>query len=246
MFKGLLSALTFLTIIPLKFQHIYKTTILFFPVIGIFLGGISVGLYLLLNNILPVPVTLFLVIVLNIILTGGLHLDGLADTVDAFSGGKGNREKMLEIMSDSHIGSEGVVALICIFGLKYVLLLNVNVEKIIAILLVVPVIGRWALVVSMFCSNPVRNEGLGKLFIENTNINNLLAVTFITIIITYILFHIQGIILLLIVFVITWLLTKFINKKLNGMTGDTLGAINEITEPSVILISIVLLNNNFF
>ena len=85
------------------------------------LGGILSGLYILFSFVFYESINLIFILITYIVVTGGLHLDGFADTVDSLSGGGGDREKILKIMSDSHIGAHGVAALICLLGLDFLL-----------------------------------------------------------------------------------------------------------------------------
>src|SRR3989338_5804758 len=124
--SSFLFALQFLTIIPVNIRHIDEKrsakAVIFFPLVGLFLGLIlaAVNNLLLFFKFEGLLINTILVISLAI-LTGGLHLDGLADTFDALLSRK-NKEQMLEIMRDSHIGAMGVLSLISVILLKISLL----------------------------------------------------------------------------------------------------------------------------
>jgi adenosylcobinamide-GDP ribazoletransferase len=106
-------ALTFLTRIPICNRSIYQQedfqkSIFFFPIIGLLIGGILWGSYYLLDMIFPQQITAALLLFIYVVLTGGLHLDGLIDTVDGLYGGM-TKERRLEIMKDTNPGAFGVL-----------------------------------------------------------------------------------------------------------------------------------------
>src|SRR5581483_615259 len=117
-----LAAFTFLTRLPLRtgvaaggagvdMAADLGRSLPYFPVVGAVLGGALVGAGRLLEGRLPAGLTAVLLVALLALLTGGLHLDGLADLFDALGGGRGDRARMLDIMRDSRIGAHGAVAL---------------------------------------------------------------------------------------------------------------------------------------
>ncbi|MDI6641545.1 MAG: adenosylcobinamide-GDP ribazoletransferase [Elusimicrobiota bacterium] len=241
--KGLFSAIGFLTIVPIKNRIITPMTIACFPLVGLFLGGILILLNFIFSHFLLLShdITTILLLVFYIILTGGLHLDGLSDTVDGIVGGAGNKTKILRIMSDSHTGAEGVIAIVCDILLKFVLLSDIPPKNFQNVLLIFPLISRSCMVLSMYLSNPAKDSGVGKLFIENTNLSNFIIATLLSIIISLIIF--PAIIIIIIIAIsgfVTICITKFFALKIGGMTGDSIGTINEITEiTSVLLFGII-------
>ncbi|MEI6832071.1 MAG: adenosylcobinamide-GDP ribazoletransferase [Candidatus Omnitrophota bacterium] len=234
-----LLAMQFLTVLPLKVKQFNEKKIawalVYFPVVGLFLGLILLGLNILLSilGISPEVVNIILVIVL-IILTGGMHLDGLADTADAFLSGK-TRKEMLEIMRDSHIGVMGVLALISTILLKVGLLSSVNFAAKPAALMLMCILSRWSAVLGMYFFSYARQEGKAKLFIEGISLKIFITSAIITIICAFVVMGLEGLIVLLIISIFTYMAGKFVSKKIGGITGDTLGATIELTEVVILL-----------
>jgi len=233
--KSFLSSIKFLTIIPAPGKEVGKNTVAFFPAAGIFLGAIIYILNFFLKKIFPQTITNAFILLVYTILTGGLHLDGLADTFDAISGSKGDRKKFFEILDDSRIGTSGTIALIFSIMLKFLLLTEKS-------LLIFPVVSRWSIVFSMFISKPAKEDGLGSLFIRNTNFGMFLFSTVFSVAITFLFLHWKGVIaLFLVTSIVVSIIVVFFTKKIGGITGDILGAINEISEIlCLILLKIIL------
>ena len=118
----LLAAIQFLTILPVKRNFTSEQTgrsTAFFPVVGIIIGLILFGLHWLLHLFLPNALVNILLLTSLVVLTGGLHLDGLADTMDGMAGHR-TAERRLEIMHDSRIGGIGAVGLGLSLIIEYV------------------------------------------------------------------------------------------------------------------------------
>ncbi len=241
MIKRFLLALQFLTIIPLKFQFVkekeIQESVIYFPLVGLFLGLIltAVGYSLSFINFTPILLNVILVILI-IILTGGLHLDGLADTFDAFLSRK-NKEEMLKIMQDSRIGTMGVLAIISIVLLKIALFYSINTPLKPQVLLLMCVLSRWSLVWAMFLFNYARREGKAKVFIQGMNLKIFILSTVIALACALTIWQIKGLVIMIIVALAAYLTGKSVSDKIGGITGDTLGAMSELTE-IVILLSI--------
>ncbi len=242
--KSFLLALQFLTIIPVKIKHINDKRIaqsmIYFPLVGLFLGLILVAINYLsyILGFARLSIDIILVIFL-IILTGGIHLDGLSDSFDAISSRK-NKEEMLMIMRDSHAGVFGVLSIIGVVLLKIALLYSVAISLKTTALLLMPVLSRWALVFVIFLFPYARQEGKAKVFIENRSWKIFLISTFLAFISAALIWRINGLLILLIVAPSAYIIAKFINKKICGITGDTLGAINELTEVIVLFVMCIL------
>ena len=236
--KDFLIALQFLTIIPLKINHIdekkISNSMIYFPVVGLLLGLVLAGVNNLLYNLNFQQLSVNIILVISLIfLTGGLHLDGLADTADAFLSRR-NKEEMLKIMHDSHIGVMGVLSLVSIVLLKIALLASLNMHLKTTSLLLMCILSRWALVLSIALFPYARQEGKAKVFIQGINLKIFILSTVITMICAIAAWRIKGLLILLIAIVCVYITGKFINKKIGGITGDTLGAINELAEVIVL------------
>lgn len=238
--KSLLLALQFLTIIPVKIRHINEgepaKAMIYFPLIGLFLGFVLIGINILLVNLSlsGFPINIILIISL-IALTGGIHLDGLADTTDAFSSGK-PKEEMLAIMRDPHIGVMGTLILVSIILLKIGLLSSLSVTVKINALLLMCVLSRWSAVLSMFLFPYARRDGKAKIFISGLNVKIFIFSTIIALICAFAIWQIKGLLTLLVIAGYVYLSGKSISRKLGGITGDTLGATIELTELVVLFI----------
>lgn len=242
--KNLLLALQFLTIIPVKVkvadEKSLSKSVSYFPVAGLFLGLALYGINILFSNLGFRGVSLNTILVISLaILTGGIHLDGLADTADAFLSRK-NKEEMLMIMRDSHIGVMGVLALISVILLKISFLTSMNMPSKVIALFLMCILGRWSMVFAMFLFPYARKEGKAKIFIQGCNSKIFILATVITLICVFAFWRIDGLLVFIITAVTGYLAGKFISNKIGGITGDTLGALCEINE-AVVLLAIVIL-----
>lgn len=242
--KNFLLALQFLTAIPVRMKNIKENNLpnsaIYFPLVGLLLGLILAGINkaFLILNFGQITINIILVISL-ILLTGGLHMDGLADTVDAFLSRK-NKEEMLGIMRDSHIGVMGVLAIISIVLLKIAFLSSLTISSKAMSLLLMCILSRWSLVLTMSLFPYARQEGKAKVFMKGINFKILVLSTIIALACTIAIWKIEGALVLIIIAVCSYIAGKFINNKIGGITGDTLGATNEIMEV-IILFSITIL-----
>ncbi len=238
--SSFLLAIQFLTILPLgekKFSpDKLAWALIYFPIVGLFLGAILAGLNICLSSlgISALAANIILVIALAI-LTRGIHLDGLADTADAFLSAKGKNE-MLEIMHGPHIGVMGVLSLISIILLKIGLLSSVGTAIKPGIIMLMCILGRWSAVLSSYLFPYARQEGKAKVFIEGMTLKIFIISSIMVILCAYIALNIAGLVVLLIISGFTYLIGSFICKKIDGVTGDTLGAVIELAEVMTLLV----------
>jgi adenosylcobinamide-GDP ribazoletransferase len=176
-----------------------------------------------------------LVLIFWIWLSGGLHLDGFADSVDGFLGGH-NKEEILKIMKDSSTGAKGVVALVSLLLLKFVLLVEMPLFLKDAALFFTPTIGRWSMVIAAFLGKPARlKDSMGKLFMDYISWREVIFASLTMVVIGIPLFRLYLIPLVIIDVVIVLLILKYSQKRIGGISGDILGAINEIAEVFILL-----------
>lgn len=136
-----------------------RWSVAFYPWVGLALGGILVACAPLLGK-LPVPLLGgVMAVALLALLSGGLHLDGLADWFDAVGGGRGDRTRMLEIMKDPRIGAHGAAAL-CLVLFAKAATFDVAIRELKSSLWIAPVVSRFAVVLLIVCMKPARNQGL--------------------------------------------------------------------------------------
>ncbi|MEW6095700.1 MAG: adenosylcobinamide-GDP ribazoletransferase [bacterium] len=216
-----------------------------FPIIGMVIGSFLVLINFGLSLFLPALVVDGFIIVSLIFITSGLHLDGFADTIDGFSSGKSKKE-ILDIMSDSRVGAIGVIGIFCLLIIKFAIIHEMAIEVKNIALILMSVLGRWAMVMAAASSNYAKDsDGLGKPFTDYVETKEFVFATIITVLIGWGLFSwgtlpYKGIILILIVYLVNLYLLKFVKGKIDGVTGDVLGAICEITEVLVLFLIIII------
>ena len=240
--KNFFIALQFLTILPIRIKSEIKEkdfgrSLVYFPVVGALIGLMLASILLVLS-FLPHLVVVALILIVLIVITGGIHLDGFADTCDGFYGSR-PKEKILEIMRDSHIGTMGVIGVICLLLLKFTLLINIPREILWKSLIAMTLFARWSQVLACFSSNYSRREGKAKYFIEYAGWRELLIGSLFTVISFLLLMKIEGLILFILSLVLILLFINYVKRKIGGMTGDTIGATNELAEVAVIFFLVV-------
>jgi len=234
---GFLEAVRFLTFIPLPTRNASQEEIgrgtAYFPLVGVLLGAILVLADALLGKIWSRLLVSVVLMVLWVILTGGLHLDGLADTVDGLRGGRG-REERLTIMKDSRLGTFGGVAVFCLLALKLAFVNELGPAWCGRGLLLAPTLGRWAMVYGIWAFPSARPGGTGSIFKEHSGLREFVLATALALVVALPLFHLWGPAILgglwLAVALLGWTLTR----ALGGLTGDTYGALCEVSEVLVL------------
>jgi adenosylcobinamide-GDP ribazoletransferase len=214
--------------------------VLFFPGVGLLIGVLLVGLSGALDTVDP-GVLAALVLAVWVLLTGGLHLDGLADTADAWIGGQGDRERTLALMKDPRSGPAAIVAIVLVLLAKFAALqaLLAGGEALYPLLLA-PVLGRTVIVLLLLATPYVRPAGLGTPYAQYLpRLSGGVLVVLIAVGVVILLgWHGGAVLAVLGVGFLGfryWLLTR-----LGGATGDTLGAACELTETAVLLGMVVL------
>ena len=237
-------ALQFLTVIPfyknleINEEDLGKSA-LCFPLVGLFIGGCLVCSNFLLSFILPRAVVDGLLICLLVLMTGSIHLDAMADTVDGMVGGKEKNEK-LSIMKDGQVGAMGAVGVFLILMLKYLALAALPVHLKNQSLLLMPMMGRWSQVsVAYFSDYAGLKEGLGFPITRHVTSRIFIFTTTLSLLVAAYLFHNRGFIITLLVVLFCVLYSCFFKRTLGGVTGDVLGAANEITEVAVLIMILV-------
>lgn len=233
--KGLFAAIRFLTILPVPgdigtdTESLAKSPV-YFPFTGLLIGIAAAIIISLIEPILPLPLTVAAAIILLLTASGALHLDGVADCADGFFSSR-PREKILAIMRDSRIGPMGVIAIIIILMLKAAALISIPGNKLWQAVLFMPVAGRAAIVMMMWITPYARPEGgLGAVFYKkNMLIPGLSAIIFLFAA-GYICAEKSGLITAAIIFITVIMFSLYCRRKITGATGDTLGAVCEISE----------------
>ena len=242
--KDLLQAVSLLTILPvghLSFSEEKELarSMAFFPIVGLVIGLILALGYYLFSLFIPRTLGLWLTIGLLAILTRGLHLDGFADTMDGLGSG-GPREKILEVMRDSRIGAFGVIGLVLLIGAQYLALAQIPISSISYALILMVVMGRNSMVLVCYRSPYSRSEGgLAKPFTENLGKREVALSLVSAFGIALLAMGVKGIMVFSGVCLFSLGYRLFFIKKLSGVTGDILGAANELAEVLCLLLLIV-------
>lgn len=232
--KPFILMVTFLTRIPIKIkfditQEDFRRGIWYMPIVGLLIGGILYAMYLLLSGFVSSLVLSCLLVFLYLMITGGLHIDGLADTMDAFLSNR-PKERMLEIMKDPHIGTFGVLGIV-----MYLIIIIVLLNEVPEICIIFPVAGRSFAMFASYANGYARPQGLGKTIIENTKTKHVVFSFLILILVSFAFQFISRDIFLLyalvtaiaLTFILISIITKSMSKKLGGITGDTIGFVIE-------------------
>lgn len=214
-------------------------SVLFFPVVGLLIGALLAGLHTVLWLVDP-GVLAALVLAMWVLLTGGLHLDGLADTADAWIGGQGHRDRTLAIMKDSRSGPIAIVAVVLVLLAKFAALQALLAGDARAILLLAPVLGRMAIVLLLITTPYVRPDGLGAPYASYLPRLSCGLLVLLIAAATVAVLEWQGGALLAALGVgfVGW--RHGLMVRLGGTTGDTLGAACELAE-TITLITLALL-----
>lgn len=237
--KRFLVALQFLTILPVRIksgvsERDLGASLSYFPLVGALIGA-ALTAVLFLFGFLPHQVVIAIVLIASIVLTGAIHLDGFADTCDGFFGSR-SKEKILEIMRDSRIGTMGAVGIFCILLLKFTVLVTIPGEILWRALVIALTFGRWCQCLGCYTSNYAREDGKAEHFIKYVSGREMLIATAFTIGICALLMGAKGIILFAASLPPVFLFIHLVKTKLIGMTGDTIGATNEIAEAVILLL----------
>jgi len=241
--KRFLAALQFLTILPVKIKSEIKerdfgASLLYFPVVGLLIG-LLLSLCALSFSFLPALVKSAMILILSIFITGGIHLDGFADTCDGFYGNKSG-EKILEIMRDSRIGAMGVIGIASLLVLKFSVIATLPEGFLWKILIVLPVFSRWAQGFACHAACYVRREGKAKYFMEYSRRRDVIIGGIFTLGLLVLLMSLKGFILFFVSLIPVFLFLYYTKRRIGGMTGDTIGALNEITEACLLLFGLIL------
>jgi len=236
--RGLLVAIGFLTRIPVPAAVFGDAdarirSLPWYPLVGLLLGGL---LYALAWAIHGWPPLLSAAVILAawVALTGALHLDGLADSADAWVGGIGDRARTLAIMKDPNCGPIGVVALVLTLLLKFAALASAPAWP---GLLLAPLLARAALVAAFVFVPYVRAGGLGEGLAGSSRAVN--AVVLVLVAVGCVLAGLRGAASLLVAILLFTLWRRACLQRLGGMTGDTCGALAELTEAAVLIAAAV-------
>ncbi len=201
------------------------------PLVGIIVGSIGAIVYILASLILPDKIAILLSMISTILATGALHEDGFADFCDGFGGGH-TKEQILKIMKDSCIGTYAAVGLICILGLKFFTLKEIQPEILALTLISAHAISRFATTSIMFTHKYARDDTSKSKSYNTTQKLSLEDLIFSALfgLLPLILLGFKYFLIIIPLFFTRQIMGWQLSKRINGYTGDTLGAVQQISE----------------
>jgi len=232
-------ALQFLSSLPIRLPGMpapeqLGRSLLFYPLVGLLFGVILWALNIALASA-PLLLHAALLLTVWVLLSGALHLDGLADSADAWLGGFGDRERTLTIMKDPRSGPIAVVTLVLVLLLKYAALLALIEQQQGIALIIVPLIGRAALLGLFLTTTYVRAGGLGQALADHLPRKTGWQVLVVSSVVCVLITGFNAVVALLLAVVVFIWLRHLMVRRLGGTTGDTAGALLELLEMSVLV-----------
>ena len=237
--KRFLAAVSFLTIFPVPARYQageeeHGGSILYYPLVGLALGFLFCMLYTFMHGLMTPFATASVMVVVMSAVSGALHIDGLSDTFDAFMS-QGSKERALEIMKDSSAGPMGVFAIISVLLIKFSAIVSINPSSVCTALLIAPLMGRCAMVIAIVAFPYVRSDGLGTALIKNAGMKHAVLGGLFSLAAGAYFGGGAGVFATAVMLAVTILFGIVSKRRIGGMTGDTYGALCEITEAIVLL-----------
>ncbi len=246
--RGLLTAVGFLTIAPAGAGHRprggdFGRAAVWFPVVGLFVGLALAGVDWCGRALWDPYVAAALVLGAGVAATGGLHIDGLMDTADAFFSRR-SRERMLEIMRDPRCGALGVAAGVCVLAAKFAAYGHLSGPDHWRVIAAAPAAGRLALVVAVGVFAYAREQGIGAQMTNEVSTRHVMGALILGIGVMAALLGVGGLCLIGLAIAVALALGGYASWRLGGLTGDVYGALNELVELAVLLVGGFLLTQN--
>ena len=252
--KRFIGLLQFMTRIPIKanvgFDEEFHKSIVYFPLVGFVIGLISFFIGSLAIRIFDPFITSILIVAGEVILTGGLHIDGLGDTFDAIYSNR-DKERMLEIMKDSRLGTNSLLAILFLVLIKIGLLNSAINSNLMCLIIFMPMISRLGVIVMLYKTVTPRKVGMGNIFIGKATLGMFITAIVYTIVIIVAIskfiflstdFNIIRLLLSIVaVMIFDYLFKNHIYKKIDGVTGDILGCTIELGELIFLLFSYIVI-----
>ncbi|AOT72375.1 adenosylcobinamide-GDP ribazoletransferase [Geosporobacter ferrireducens] len=242
--KRLILMIQFLTRIPIQVQleveeRDFLDGVIYFPLVGLIIGMFVLSFYHLGLWLGGSFLAAVMAVAIEVFITGGLHLDGLGDTFDGIYSNR-PKDRILEIMKDSRLGTNAALAILITLLLKIAFIANIDPPRAAAILLLMPVFSRFILVFSSRYAKYARPNGMGNLYIGKVTNRQLQIAGVITL--GCCLINLWSIPFMVIGCLFSLLYIHHITGKIDGMTGDTLGALCELMELVYLFYFLVVLN----
>lgn len=235
--SAILAAFQFLTTLPPLVRRPFTLSELgravgWFPLVGLALGAILAGLDWGLGQIFPVGVSTVLVMAVWLLASGAIHFDGFLDSCDGLFGGK-TSEHRLEIMRDHRVGAFAVAGGGLLLLLRFAALSALP-DRTLALILA-PTLGRWAISLAIVAFPYAREQGLGRAMKDHAGWPQAALATVIAASVALTLGQWLGLAALVTAFLTALLCARFIQSRIPGLTGDSYGALCELTEVAVLL-----------
>ncbi|MDO8730027.1 MAG: adenosylcobinamide-GDP ribazoletransferase [Candidatus Omnitrophota bacterium] len=248
MIRPLLDSLSFLTILPFpcplsgdQAQERMVKGLAWFPVAGALIGAAGGGTGWLASTLFGQAIGAWVGLAAMALLTGGLHLDGFADTMDGLGAWK-DREKTLEVMRDSRIGATGAAGMVFLLGIQWSAIRQMAPEFWVAALAGIGALSRVCLVLSaQFFRYVPGRSGVGRLVTDKHSPGSVVVALLLTLGITLACFGFKTAwVLLAGAVAVSWILNLLFTRWLGGVTGDTFGAVSEIVTVFLLLLLVVI------
>jgi adenosylcobinamide-GDP ribazoletransferase len=242
MVDGLRRAFGFLTVYPLRASNTWTpetlgSSMVYYPLVGTCIGLALWGLAVLLSMLFPPPIVSVLLLAGSLLITGGLHIDGLADLIDGLSGSY-NREDALRIFKDPHVGSMAVAGVVIVLLVKYACLNALSHAALRPALVLMTTLSRYAMV-QLACFSPYARPtgGLGEPFVRGIRPEHHLTALLLALCSVLLFSGLRGVYIGVLIGLGTLGLQVYFRHRLGGITGDVLGATNELSEAVVLLLA---------
>ncbi len=225
-------ALQFLTIIPLRLpralpQGAFPGAVALFPLVGLAIGGLAAGVDALCGSVLRSPVSAAIDLVVLAVISGGLHLDGLADAADGLLGNL-PRERRLEVMREGGIGAFGVAAIVLVLLCEYAGLVSLVPAVRAATLAAAVALSRWTMSLLLWAFPYARAEGIATALRSGLRLRHVLVSTVCAVVIVGVLFSLAGVLLLVLSAALALGVASLAMRRIGGCTGDVYGAAGEL------------------
>ncbi|KXG78925.1 adenosylcobinamide-GDP ribazoletransferase [Thermotalea metallivorans] len=240
--KRFILMVQFLTRIPLPVnvkadEEDFLQGVVYFPLVGLLIGMFIVSFYYMGDHLGGTFLAAVMAVTIEVLITGGLHLDGLGDTFDGIYSNR-PKDRVLEIMKDSRLGTNGALGIFMTILLKIAFIYSMDRPMVYGVLLLMPVFSRLCLVYGSRFSVYARDSGMGNLYIGKVNNLHLAITVVLTVLISLV--NLWALPFLLIGYLFSIFYIKHITDKIGGMTGDTLGALCELSEIVYLLYFLIL------
>jgi adenosylcobinamide-GDP ribazoletransferase len=202
----------------------------YFPIAGAIVGALGAGVFWLAAQLWPQSLAVIAAVATTVLVTGALHEDGLADAADGFGGGR-TPDRIIEIMKDSRIGTYGAVALILVIVTKLAALASLSRSDVVAALIAGHTLARWSSVALLYRSTYVGTKGVS--FAGGVTPGRLVVATVLTAVLIAAVLQRRAIIVGLVAVLVTAVAGTYFRRRLGGITGDCLGAANQLVEVTV-------------